>query len=139
MSPRDKIRFVPVDASVHGFEGIEVKINKVSKYIGMIIYPCVVPRLELKKELSVQEETPLKFNVDDVFTVTRLRTEAMVSNLYEEYNEFVPQNILSKYKEMLSGTVGENLGVMVKSIGKHQLFVEGEEEEEWSGDKRSKL
>jgi hypothetical protein len=43
---------MPANFSVHGFEGIELKINDVSKYIGMIVLPCVVPKLDVKKELS---------------------------------------------------------------------------------------
>jgi hypothetical protein len=48
---------MPANSSVHGFEGIEVKINDVSKYIGIVILPCIVPELKVKKELSGMLQT----------------------------------------------------------------------------------
>ena len=82
-----------------------------------------------------EEETPVNFNVKDVFDITR-KLKALASNLVEEYNEFVPQTILDKYREMLSGgSFGENLGIMVKSTGRHRLVQQREESEEDSDER----
>jgi hypothetical protein len=43
--------------------------------------------------------------------VSREQAKAMASNLYEEYNEFVPQAVLDDYHKMLKGgSLGEYHG-----------------------------
>ncbi|XP_028391967.1 uncharacterized protein LOC114516639 [Dendronephthya gigantea] len=128
ISLRDSIRFLPANFSVHGFEGVEVKINDQSKYFGIIILPCIVPKLQVKKELSATEEELLKFNFDDVFSVTRKPLKNLVSNLVDEYNEFVPNKTLDEYAKMLkASSVGSNLGIMVMLNSKHMLMEQKEE------------
>ena len=93
--------------------------------------------------LSGEEEKPLNFNLDDVFTVTREQAKAMASNLHDEYNEFVPQTVLNQYREMLKGgSFGENLGIMVKSTGRHRLMEQREksaEEDESPNERRPSM
>ena len=82
-----------------------------------------------------EEEKPINFNVKDVFDVTR-KVKVLVSNLEEEYNEFIPQAVLDKYRKMLTGgSSGEHLGIMVKSIGRHRLMEQREESEDDSDEK----
>lgn len=77
---------------------------------------------------SGEEEKPLNFNLDDVFDVTREQTEEMVSNLKEEYNFAIPDDILEEYRKMLKGgSYGRNLGIMVKNAGPHRLMKQREE------------
>ncbi len=71
--------------------------------------------------------------------MSREQAKAMASNLYEEYNEFVPQAVLDDYHKMLKGgSFGDNLGIMVKSTGRHHLMQQREisEEEDDSSDER---
>jgi hypothetical protein len=89
--------------------------------------------------LSGEEEKPLNFNLDDVFTVTREQPKAMAPNLPDKYKEFVPQAVVDQYHEMLKGrSFDENLGIMVKSTGRHRLMEQREKsaEEDESPNKR---
>ena len=124
---------------MHGFEGVQLKIGKIFKYMGMIVYPCVVPKLRVKKILSGQEEKPINFNVSDVFLVGRARKEKLESNLNEKHTQFIPKEIVTKYKKMLTDeSFGQNLGVMVKSNGKHGLFELKDKREEKTKESKEK-
>ena len=88
------------------------------------------------------EEKLLKFNFDDVFSVTRKPLKNLVSNLFDEYNEFVPKKTLNDYREMLKGSsVGANLGIMVMLTGGHMLMEQNEkiDEDEYSDKRRPTL
>ena len=81
--------------------------------------------------LSGEEEKPLNFNLDDVFDVTREQAKEMVSNLKEEYNFAVPDDILEEYRRMLrGGSYGNNLGIMVNKLGRHRLMEQREEDDD---------
>ena len=87
-----------------------------------------------------EEDKPLNFNFDDVFSVTRKQAKVLVSNLVEEYNEFIPEDVLDKYRKMLEGgSLGQNPGIMIKSIGKHLLMKQREDSDEKDGEFDKKL
>ena len=83
---------------------------------------------------SGEEEKPLRFDISDVFSVTREQTEKMVSNIEEEYEFAVPEDDLEKYDKMLKGgSYGENLGIMLKSVWPHRLMEQREEDRDEEG------
>lgn len=58
----------------------------------------------------------------------------MVSNLKEEYTFAIPEDDLGKYSKMLEGgSYGENLGIMLKSVGRHRLMEQREKDEDEEG------
>ena len=113
--PRDgNLRLKPGSPDVHGFDGIHLKINDVSKYIGVLVNPCVTPKLKIKKTLEGREDTVLNFNLDDVVEIRRVRKGSSTPNLVEEYNHVIPKVVLDAYKAMLERPLGQNLSVLVK-------------------------
>ena len=111
ISRSDKLRFKPTNSTVHGFDGLDLKIEGKSKYIGIIVMPCFMPELKILMKLSGTEDTPLEFNFTDVFEVTR--DGSSKSNLDDRYSEYIPANVLEEYRAALKKPLGENLGVRV--------------------------